>query len=132
MTGWRLVLILAAIVPATARAQTAARESLPPGVTPALIAEGKKIFSGPGVCYACHGPDAAGGMGPSLADTLWIHSKGEYDRIVTTILEGVAQKDSKSGIMMPPRGGSAISDAEIRAVAAYVWSLSRRRQGEAE
>lgn len=130
MTAWRFMLILAAATPATARAQTRARDSLPPGVTPGLIAEGKRIFSGPGTCYACHGQDAGGGMGPSLSDTLWIHSKGEYDRIVATILSGVAQKDSKSGIMMPPRGGSAISDADIRAVAAYVWSLSRRRQGE--
>lgn len=121
-----MLLVAALLVPATAEAQSP-RDSLPPGVTPALIAQGKTIFSGPGVCYACHGQDAAGGMGPSLADTLWIHSKGEFDRIVATILEGVAQKDSKSGIMMPPRGGSAISDADIRAVAAYVWSLSRRK-----
>ena len=112
------------LVPAAGQAQDRGRDSLPAGVTPALVAEGQRIFSGPGVCYAGHGQDASGGMGPSLADTLWIHSKGEYDRIVATILEGVTREQSKSGIMMPPRGGSAISDADIRAVAAYVWSLS--------
>jgi hypothetical protein len=26
--------------------------------------------------------------------------------------------------MMPPRGGAALTDAQVRAVAAYVWSLS--------
>jgi mono/diheme cytochrome c family protein len=117
------------ITPAALLAQT--RDSLPAGVTPQLVAEGKRIFDGPGVCYACHGQDASGGMGPNLADTLWIHSRGEYDRIVATILNGVAAKDSKSGIMMPPRGGAPLSDAEVRAVAAYVWSLSRVRQSEA-
>ena len=65
-------------------------------------------------------------MAPSLADTLWLHSKGEYDRILATILDGVPARESKSGIMMPPRGGSAISDVDARAVAAYIWSLSRR------
>jgi mono/diheme cytochrome c family protein len=118
------ILLLLFLAPAVAHAQ-AAGGRLPAGVTDSMVVEGKRVYGGPGVCYACHGQDATGGMGPSLADTIWIHSKGEYDRIVVTILEGITAKDSKSGIMMPPRGGSAISDADARAVAAYVWSLSR-------
>jgi hypothetical protein len=27
-------------------------------------------------------------------------------------------------VMMPPRGGSSISDPQVQAVAAYVWTLS--------
>jgi mono/diheme cytochrome c family protein len=99
---------------------------LPAGVTAQMIANGKQIYAGRGVCYACHGQDAAGGMGPNLADTVWLHSRGEYERILATILAGVTAKESKSGIMMPPRGGSAITDDDARAVAAYIWSLSRR------
>ena len=116
-----LVLILASI-PGAARAQTA--DSLPAGVTPEMIVRGKTIFTGAGVCFACHGMAGEGVSGPALSDTVWIHSRGEYDKIVALILTGVDAKTSKSGVVMPPRGGSAISDADVRAVAAYVWSLS--------
>jgi hypothetical protein len=27
---------------------------------------------------------------------------------------------------MPPRGGAALSDADVAAVAAYVWAISHR------
>ena len=120
--------VLGALIlgPANVHAQNRAPDSLPAGVTALMIVDGKQIYSGAGVCFACHGQDATGGMGPNLADTLWLQSRGEYDRIVATILNGVPAKESKSGIMMPPRGGSAITDADVRAVAAYVWSLSRR------
>jgi cytochrome c5 len=38
----------------------------------------------------------------------------------------VTKEESKSGIMMPPRGGSTISDEDVKAVAAYVYSLSHK------
>ena len=109
----------------TAGAQTSS-DSLPHGVTPEMIARGKTVFSGAGVCFACHGMAGEGLSGPALADSVWIHHRGEYDRIVQLILIGIDAKASKSGVVMPPRGGSAINDADVRAVAAYVWSLSRR------
>ena len=107
---------------ALAHAQTA--DSLPAGVTPEMIVRGKAIFTGAGVCFACHGMAGEGVAGPALSDSVWIHNRGEYDKIVALILAGVDAKASKSGVVMPPRGGSAISDADVRAVAAYVWSLS--------
>ncbi|MEO8201756.1 MAG: cytochrome c [Gemmatimonadota bacterium] len=103
----------------------ASPDSLPTGVTHAMVERGKVVFTGPGVCFACHGMTASGGTGPSLSDSTWIHSHGEYDRIVALIVSGVPAKESKTGVIMPPRGGSAISDEDLRAVAAYVWSLSR-------
>jgi mono/diheme cytochrome c family protein len=106
-------------------AQTAG-DSLPAGVTEAMVARGKAVFTGPGVCFACHGMDGAGTAGPSLADSVWIHNRGEYEKIVLLIRNGVDEKTSKSGLVMPPRGGSAINDDDLRAVAAYVWTLSRR------
>lgn len=102
-----------------------ARDSLPPGVTSAMVAAGKKIFGGAGLCLACHGPDAKGGIGPNLTDTVWIHHDGSYDALVKQIVAGIDEKESKSGQIMPPRGGSGISDADVKAVAAYVWTLSR-------
>ena len=105
---------------------TQAADSLPAGVTQDMITRGKTIFTGAGVCFACHGMDAEGVSGPSLADSVWLHNRGEYDKIVQLILTGVDAKASKSGVVMPPRGGSALNDADVRAVAAYVWSLGPR------
>jgi mono/diheme cytochrome c family protein len=94
-----------------------------------MVERGKQVFTGPGMCFACHGTAARGGAGPNLTDTVWIHSRGEFEKIVATITAGVSSRESRSGMMMPPRGGSAISDADLRAVAAYVWSLSRPAVG---
>jgi cytochrome c5 len=65
-------------------------------------------------------------VGPSLTDAEWIHSKGSFDEIVAQVTKGVTKEESKSGIMMPPRGGSTISDEDVKAVAAYVYSLSHK------
>ena len=111
----------ALVLPRYAAAQAA---TLPEGVTPAMIEEGGKLFKGSALCAACHGTAATGGVGPNLTDTLWLHSKGSYEEIVHQITVGVPQAQAKGGMMMPPKGGSTISDAQVRAVAAYVWSLS--------
>jgi mono/diheme cytochrome c family protein len=115
---------LAAVGPVHAQGAAA---SLPAGVTAAMVDRGKTIFTGAGVCFACHGSDASGATGPNLSDTTWIHGHGKYEEIVAIITSGVPAKESKTGIMMPPRGGSAINDEDLRAVAAYVWSLSRAK-----
>jgi cbb3-type cytochrome c oxidase subunit III len=99
----------------------------PAGVTPAAIAKGDSIFHKTGNCYACHGANAQGAVGPNLTDSTWIHSDGSFDAIVKTITTGVPQNESKSGIVMPPKGGSTISDDDVKAVAAYVWSLSHKK-----
>lgn len=101
-------------------------DSLPAGVTPATIAQGKKLFSGEGLCFSCHGPEAKGLVGPDLTDGIWLIGTGKFDQIVARILEGVPADKSKSGVVMPPKGGTRLKDEQVRAVAAYVWSLSRK------
>lgn len=64
-------------------------------------------------------------VGPNLTDATWLHGAGHYDEIVARILEGVPVPISKTGIVMPPRGGSRLKDDLVRAVAAYVWTLGR-------
>jgi mono/diheme cytochrome c family protein len=96
------------------------------GVTPELIAQGDKVFHGPGNCYACHGANAQSAVGPNLTDAEWIHSKGSFEEIVAQVTEGIAKEKSKSGIPMPPKGGGTISDEDAKAVAAYVYSLSHK------
>jgi cbb3-type cytochrome c oxidase subunit III len=117
---------LALALPVAAAAQ--AKDSLPPGVTPDMVKEGKTLFAGAGICAACHGTDAKGmpGLGANLTDNKWLHSDGSYDAIVKQIMTGVTASQSTSGAAMPARGGSALTDAQVQAVAAYVWSLSHR------
>ncbi|HTS87837.1 MAG TPA: c-type cytochrome [Gemmatimonadales bacterium] len=99
-------------------------QALAAGTTQTMVDRGNAIFHKEGLCYACHGQDAKGLVGPNLTDDIWIHSKGTYDDIVKQIMTGVPKEESKSGVPMPPRGGSTISDDDVKAVAAYVYSLS--------
>jgi mono/diheme cytochrome c family protein len=64
-------------------------------------------------------------VGPSLTDDVWLHSKGTYEEIVHQTTVGVTAEESKSKVPMPAKGGSSITDDEIKAVSAYVWSLSK-------
>lgn len=104
-----------------------ATDSLPSGATPDMVAEGKKVFAGAGLCSACHGPAARGtpGLGPNLTDAEWLHSDGSFEALVAMITTGVPSSKSKSGVAMPAKGGANLTDAQVRAVAAYVWTLSR-------
>jgi mono/diheme cytochrome c family protein len=61
-----------------------------------------------------------------LADGKWLHSKGTHAELVTLIGTGIDAKKSKSGVVMPARGGSRISDREVDAVAAYVMQLAKQ------
>ena len=99
----------------------------PAAVTPAAIALGDSLFHSKGNCYACHGANAQGAVGPNLTDAEWIHSDGSYDAIVKQITTGVTAEESTSKIPMPPKGGSQITDDEVKAVAAYVYSLSHKK-----
>lgn len=102
-------------------------QELPEGVTPAMVEEGKAIFSGAGICVSCHGPKGEGipNLGANLTDDEWLHSDGSYPAIVQSIMNGVTAQESSSGVPMPPKGGTAITDDQVRAVAAYVWTLSQ-------
>ncbi len=91
-----------------------------------MVSQGDQIFHGAGLCYACHGQDAKGlpGLGANLIDSEWLHIDGSYESIVANVKSGVPAGESTSGTPMPPKGGSSITDEQVRAVAAYVWSLS--------
>jgi mono/diheme cytochrome c family protein len=108
----------------TAPAAVASTMDLPEGVTPAMVAEGETIFMGPGICYTCHTQGGVGGpLAPDLTDDVWLNIDGSYDAIVQTVTNGVPEPKEHPGLMLP-KGGSSITDEQVRAVAAYVWSLS--------
>ena len=72
------------------------------GVTPAMVTQGDSIFHSKGNCYACHGTNALGAVGPNLTDSEWIHSDGSYEAIVKQVTTGVPQAcASISGIPNP-------------------------------
>jgi cbb3-type cytochrome c oxidase subunit III len=111
---------------AGARQAAAQAAAAPAGVTPAAIAKGDTIFHKTGLCYACHGTNAEGTVGPNLTDAEWLHGDGSYDMIVATVTSGVPAEKAKKGIAMPPKGGSSITEEDVKAVAAYVYSLSHK------
>ncbi len=114
--------IIALVLPIAAAAQVP--DSLPDGVTPQMIEQGVQLYNGAGICMVCHGADVKGveNLGPDLTDDEWLQSDGSFDAIVRQILAGVPAEQSKSGQVMPPKGGSGLTDEQVRAVAAYVWS----------
>ena len=119
--------MLIAVAALVGTGQAAAQEKeAPAAVTPAAIAKGDSIFHKTGLCYACHGSNAEGAVGPNLTDAEWLHGDGSYDMIVATVTSGVPVEKAKKGIPMPPKGGSSISEEEVKAVAAYVYSLSHK------
>ena len=127
MSAGRIIAILGLlIVPGVALAQ---QQRLPEGVTQAMINEGKQLFAGTGLCAVCHGPEGKGmpSLGANLTDAEWLHSNGSYAGILETVQKGVTSDKSSSGTVMPPKGGSTLNDAQLKAVAAYVWSLSQKK-----
>lgn len=119
-------------ISASTPAPTLAAPALPDGVTMALIATGDSLFNS-GACVRCHGARGVGGENaPSLVSGPWLHQRGSFDEIVATVTTGVprsALKDTTRRFPMNPRGGPMkLTDDQVRAVAAYVWSISREKR----
>ncbi len=71
------------------------------------------------VCAACHGPDGKGNQAlgsANLTDKIWLHGWGE-EAIVRMVNEG------KHNVM--PAHKDRFSEAQIRVLGTYVWSLSQ-------
>lgn len=111
--------------------KAAAKPAAKPGgpLTPQQVALGDSIFHGlvgGGTCSACHGQDAKGtAVAPDLTDQQWINGDGSYDFIVRTVTDGVP-KPKQHPAPMPPKGGAPLSDEQVKAVAAYEYSLSHK------
>jgi mono/diheme cytochrome c family protein len=89
-------------------------------ITPATVDLGRAIFHGQGTCFACHGPKLEGSqIAPTLMPHAWRDAKnGDLTEIFRIATHGVA-----GTLMVPYPGG--ISAAQAKAVASYVWSVSR-------
>jgi mono/diheme cytochrome c family protein len=100
--------------------------SPPPGVSPDQVALGERIFHGRvsgGTCAGCHGSNAKGSpIGSDLSAGQWLWSDGSLPALIQTINAGVPKPKQHLGAM-PPRGGAPLSDADVQAVASYVWAV---------
>jgi mono/diheme cytochrome c family protein len=98
---------------------------MPEGVTAEMVAQGKDIYAGAGLCYVCHGADGSGmpGLGADLTDDEWLHGDGSFESIIETVMNGVDAAKSTAGTPMAAKGGSGITDEQVKAVAAYVFTL---------
>jgi mono/diheme cytochrome c family protein len=117
---------------APAAVMTASGVRLPAGVSLQMVALGDSLFN-TGGCQRCHGQKGVGAKNaPSLVEGPWLHSKGTYEEIITTVTNGVAKeefKDSARPFAMRARGGPMnLSDDQVKAVAAYVYSISRGKK----
>ena len=97
-----------------------------------LAAAGQRLWrggntsSGVPACAGCHGPAGAGTPTcPTLSDAKWIHITGAYPEIVTLVTNGVPQPKEHPA-PMPAKGGGSFDDAQVRALAAYVYALSHQ------
>jgi len=102
------------------------------GVSLALVAEGDALFN-QGACVRCHGANGAGGAnGPSLVAGPWLHGDGSMPFLTGIITTGVPRerlKDALRRFAMNPRGGPMqLTDDKVRALAAYVYSISRGKR----
>lgn len=104
---------------------------MPPGATHAQMLRGSRIFWGEsagGTCSGCHGSDGKGStVGPNLTSGEWSWGDGSWQAIAATIAKGVVSPKHADGAM-PPRGGAPLNDADVKAVAAFVWGMAHQSE----
>jgi len=106
---------------------TVAALPIPPGASPDQVALGNRIFHGQvggAPCAGCHSADGKGSaIGADLTSGHWQWSDGSPKGIAQTIERGVPKPKDHIGAM-PPMGGAQLSQADVAAVADYVWALA--------
>lgn len=103
----------------------------PAQITPVNVTLGDSLFNN-GNCQRCHGKGGIGATNaPALDGKQWLQLKtGSFEEIVKIVTEGVPQaaiKDATHRFAMRPRGGNMnLTDPQVQAVAAYVWTLTHK------
>ncbi len=80
---------------------------------PAIVAEGKQVFAS--TCASCHGPEAAGLVGPNLTDNYWLHGANPTD-IAKSMTDGYPEKGM-------PSWGPILGAEKVRKVTAFILSI---------
>ena len=115
-----------------AGAASSAAGAVPKGATPDMVKLGARVYSGQvggAACTGCHGDHGQGSpLGPALTSHQWLWSDGSYAGIQKTITDGVPQP-KKYRSPMPAMGGAQLSPDQVKALAAYIYSISRPAPG---
>jgi mono/diheme cytochrome c family protein len=126
---WCIATAAACLAGVSACHQVASREVEPVPVTVVVaqpdtvseqdvVTEGRKIFHGHGLCYACHGGRLQGGpVAPPLVGAGRDLSDTSFAYILHVVRAGAPHTP-----MVADQGG--ISDGEALQVANYVWAVS--------
>jgi mono/diheme cytochrome c family protein len=87
-------------------------------------AAGDALYRGSGQCLSCHGTQGEGvpNLGPELRDARWLDGDGSRTAIEHVVAVGVSPPRVFPIAM--PAYGEQLTPEQIRAVAAYVFSLS--------
>jgi cytochrome c553 len=103
----------------------ASQKTAPGAVSEELVEAGEKLYrggnkeSGVPACMACHGPNGSG-----MAAANWPKLSGQYNTYVETQLRAFASGERSNDPNSMMRDiASRMSDAEIKAVSAYVFGL---------
>lgn len=93
--------------------------TIDPAAIEKLVADQGAVSAGRALylarCEACHGPDAAGKVGPNLTDRFWIHG-GDTKSIYMTISSGYP----KLGM---PEWRKVLEDEQVQQLTAYLLSV---------
>lgn len=104
----------------------ASGQARPRGVTDRSIAGGQILYAGKGECVKCHGEHGEGTAdGASLTAGAWRVGGPSYEEIRHVIRHSGIAARGRDGDPTPMRGPTLLSQKEVRAVACYVWSISR-------
>ena len=79
---------------------------------PVFVNAGRATYQS--TCASCHGATLGGGIGPSLADAVWVHG-GSPDAVLKTVNEGVLAKGM-------PAWGPVLGGKKVSEVVAFILS----------
>ena len=108
----------------TRLASSADDADAPTSLSTADVTTGDALYRGAGRCAGCHGSAGEGvaGLGPSLADGVWLHGSSQA-AIRRVTAEGAAPPLGGYGVAMPAYGAQ-LGPEQLTQLAAYVWALS--------
>ncbi len=81
---------------------------------PDKFSEGKVVFAAK--CFACHGSEGQGIIGPNLTDKYWIHGKGQRKDIFQVVQKGIIANGM-------PAWSEVLNEKELLSVSAFTFSL---------
>ena len=121
--GILMIASLVSALPLTAQGVTPSD-----GVTVERVERGLRLYHTKGACLSCHGELGVGSTeGPELVAGQWKLGPGTYEWLRHFTRHAGWGATSRNGDPQPMRGPTVLDSAEVSAVAAYVWGISRGR-----